>query len=399
MKNFLILLILVSIVACESKVETRYLDVRALSASELYSSDSVFAYLNRYKNENKALADAYQEKAEKQKDNLDKMVYYLKRSISLLPNLEKYKQLAAILSKLEHFDELNELYYLINYTHYLPVSDQKKESIYLFGKPDEDMVYEGLFTSIARWNCITGEDLYLAEEFGYDREKLKRRLLSDSRITMDKNSAAFKKILLQFLPYEHLDSIARLPESFQNFLTSIHDTSNQFQIDAKLVSEFNYENFNGMNDGGEMMMIGQEALDEFYLKEKRENKKQWFQFNFNHFYKAFPSVNVVVYALDTSARACPREMRHVYHRLVTYNDEGDILDSKIIALQSAEDQKIALVNKTKITIEEAKRTWKKPYNKNEFDNRVTETIFVGTENYEILEDGSIQQLVSLELAQ
>jgi hypothetical protein len=397
MKKILILVTLVSLLSCEDKVETRYMDVRALSASELYRGDSVFSYLNRYKEQNKDLADAYKEKSQQQKDNREKAIYYLKRSISLFPNQQSYLELASLLFNAQRYDELNRLYYLTNYSQYVKNSNQKMESIYLFGPPTEDMVYENIICNILRRNYLYAEEIYLIEEAGFNRLKLKERLIADSRITLDKNSATYKNILLQFLPYNHLDSIARQPESFRNFLTSLRDTNDHFQINSETVSEFNYDNFNGRY-GDDGMSIGKEAIDVFYLKEKQENKDKWIQFNFNHFYKAFPSVNVIVYAIDTSTTACPREMRHVYHRLVTYNENGGIIDSRVIALQSAEDQKTAIVNKTTITVQQSKRIWKKPYAKWEFDNSVTNTEVLGTESFEILADGSIKQLESVELS-
>lgn len=396
MKNVFIVSILFALFSCEDKVETKYFDVEALSASELYQSDSVFAYMNRYKDQNKDLANAYKEKAKQHANNPEKAIYYLKRSISLLPTQERYKELAELLSAQRRYDEVGKLYYLLLYQHHVTTTDQKKEDLYLFGPPDEDMVYENLLNNFLHWNSINAEEVYLAEEMGFNPAVFKERLMEERRISINRNSPEFKNMLLQFLPFGHLDSIARQPETFRNFITSIRDTNEHFHINTKAVSDFNYELFKG---GGDMMGVSQEAIDVFYLKEKQENKDKWFEFNFNHYYKAFPSVNVIVYAIDTSATACPREMRHVYHRLVTYTNDGQILDSKVIAYQSAEDVVTAEVNKNNITTLAIKRSWKKPYDKWDFDNQVTGVKTAGSERYEIQEDGSIKPSGLAEISQ
>lgn len=395
-KTLFILPVLFVWFSCEDKTETRYFDVEALSASELYNSDSVFAYMNRYKEKNKDLANAYMEKAKQHTNNPEKAIYYLKRSISLLPTQERYKELVALLSAQKRYDEVSKLYYLLLYEHHVNSTDQKQEYLYLFGPPDEDMVYENLLNNFLRWNSINAEEVYLAEEMGFKPAVFKERLMEERRISINRNSPEFKNMLLQFLPYDHLDSIARQPETFRNFIASIRDTNEHFQINTQAVSDFNYELFKGE---GDMMGINQQAIDVFYLKEKQENKDAWFEFNFNHCYKAFPSVNVVVYAIDTSATACPREMRHVYHRLTTYTDNGNVIDSKVIAFQSAEDLVTAEVNKTSITTFPAKRSWKKPYNKWDFDNRVTTIKTAEAQRYEIQEDGIIKQINLAEITQ
>ncbi len=393
MKYFLSCLSLLVLLACETKVETVYKDVKALRASELYARDSVYAYMNRYKDQNKDLATTYYEKFKKEEStNPEKAVYDLKRSISVQPRIEAYKELASLLGKLGRNAEVYDLYSLFIYKLYLSNPGGNPIEFFVFGPPDEDTYYEYLVAGILANSKLYNEDIYSARESGFNVDKMKERLIADERIHMDRNSEEFKYMLLQFLSYEDLESIAQKPESFQDFLKSIRDTSQEFSIDKNKASEFNYERFNGIEEYDMGLVIDNDAIDVFYLPEKKENKNGWVQFNLKHRYQPIQNVNVVIYAVDTSETACPLEMRHIYHRLATYNDEGKLLDSKIISTQAGEDLMTADISGVQITTHLYKRSWKNPYKKTEFDNLLLNTQPLGSKKMVIGEDGSIREI-------
>ena len=103
------------------------------------------------------------------------------------------------------------------------------------------------------------------------------------------------------------------------------------------------------------------------------------------------SITAIVYSVDTSETACPKEMRHIYHRIVLYNDKGQIVDNKIIAFQSGEDLATATVNQSDVTVKFFKRKWRNPYKKNDFDNDLLVIEEAGSVTYKMNAEGKIIQ--------
>ena len=212
---------------------------------------------------------------------------------------------------------------------------------------------------------------------------------------MDTASREFKNMMLQFLSWDDIEIVAKNPETFTNFLASIKDTSVIYSIDENKVRQFNYDDFNGINGGGEDMQMSFDAIYVYYLKEKQENKNGYYKFNFNHLINISPSIKAIVYAIDSSETACPLVMRHIYHRLVTYDNTSNIIDSKIVALQSGEELKTVSFNDKKFSVIESKRKWKKPYDAKNFDNYLLSTEKTKEVSYEILDDGKINETMTL----
>jgi hypothetical protein len=372
------------LVACSDQKETKAVEVVALSASEIYQQDSVGKYIEQYKDINKDLAESYIQKAtEIENVNLDKAIYFLKRGITLYPTLENYIALTKCLYKKENYKELIQVYELITYPKY--INESKNE--YLFGKPSEEVLYEYMIASILSENSyMASEIIYQVHEFGYDASLFKEKLIAEARIKMDRKSDDFKEILLQFLSYEELAKYTRGKDVFEEFITSIPDTNSSFSVDAKMIQEFNYR-YRG--DGGEEM-LGLSAVYVYYTKEKQIDSNAWVNYNILRAFKLFPKVTVVEYSVDTSELACPKDMRHIYHRIVTYNDNVEIIDSKVIAYQSGEKLATVDFNTNSFKMIEYKRSFRKPYVKSDFDNDLLKTEKTSEATYQITKEGKIE---------
>jgi hypothetical protein len=401
MKKALFIISALAFASCEKKIETEYNDVPALRASMIYRSDSVFNYMEKYKDANKDLSESYLKRSkELESSDLSMAVYCSKRAITLYPEVNSYKYLASLLERTSDFQELNELYFMLTHERYIKDDAHPNgDYIYLFGKPDEDTFYEYMASEILSRDYLYAGIVYEARESGYDVNKLKERLFSDKRLKIDMTTPEAKNMMLSFMTEEELEAYNKLESTFKNMLASIKDVSPVFEINENNVHNFKYGAFNGTEENYDMEGITESYVMVNYLKEKRENPDNWYKYNFDHVINIGDSVKAVIYSIDSSATACPVEMRHIYHRLVTYNPKAEIISSQIVALQSGERLMTLNYNMDKFTVTEHKRSWKKPYEKEEFDNYITGIEKVKESSFEILPDGTIRAVTVLAAAQ
>lgn len=387
-----LLITLVIMNACSEKKEQILVEVPALHASEIYQNHEVKKYVVKYGTEHHNIATSYLHKAHAIKDkDLKKAIYYLKRSITLEPTAESYTELAELLSLDKNYSEAYEAYDVLVRETYFVVDGQTKDE-YVFSKPNENTIIEYIIMSILAHNGI---DNYSLSEAGVDKQKIRARLITDERFKYDTSNVVHKNIMTQFWTAEEVETYKNSPANLRALLKSVSDTSSVFEINQKNVSQFRYDDFNGMNysefyDGP----IGLAGMAVYYLKEKQENPDDWIQYNINHSFSSQEKLNILVYAVDTSATACPIEMREIYHRLVIYGIDGKILSDKIIAFQSGEHLQTVSYNNDHFEITEYKRNWKKPYKKRDFDNEITSTELLSKKSYTITTSGEIVESVS-----
>lgn len=393
-KTSLFIVLLLALAACEKKVETEYRDVPVLRASSVYRLDSVYYYLKKYKDANKELAESYLKRSrEAESNDIAMAVYYCKRAITLYPVMEYYKTLAALVEKTGDYSESHRLYYnLVNKTYIKDDTHPEGEYINVLGEPDEDLYYE-FMVSVMRVNgYLYGEIIYEARDKGFDVTKLKDRLFADKRLKIDMTTPDAKNMMLMFLSEDELAAYNKLESTFKEMLSSIKNVSPVFEINKENVSDFNYEDFNGRGDYEEMdAPTNTSYVFVNYLQEKREKPDGWFSYNYNHVIDINDSVKAVVYAVDSSETACPVEMRHIYHRLVIYNKNAEIISSQIVAMQSGEQLMTMNFNTNKFSVVEYKRTWKNQYDKHDFDNYITGIEKVKESSFVILPDGDIRE--------
>lgn len=397
-----ILLLFVSISACNNNTETEYKEVTAIRASDLYLGDTVHSYMQRNKDIYASIADSYLKRsAEAAHSNLDKAVYCCKRAATLHPTLETYQTLAGLLNQIKAYKELTDLYRLIVGKWYTNGPDNDNE--YVFKQPDVATYSDYLVAQLLSSGGIYPEDIYEAEQSKIDMAQLKEHVFSDPRLKgkIDMTTPAAKAMMLYFLSDKERAAYNELPSTYKDFLASIKDASPVFEIDKESVHDFAYRKFMGDSEEEISDVINlskpepkteSSYMYKSFLKEQRENPEGWFVYNFNHVIAINDSVNAVVYAIDSSETACPVEMRHIYHRLVTYNKKAKIIMSQIVAIQSGEKLLTASFNFDKFTTTEYHRNWKKPYDKKDFDNYLLSTDKLKETSYHITPQGKIEQL-------
>jgi len=391
MKAFLYTLI-VSVVffSCTEEKERVLVEVPALKASEMYASSDVREYIMKYGNQYHEIASSYKDKYAAIKDkDLKKAIYFLKRSITLEPTRESYTELIQLLSDTKNYSEALDAYSVLIEEAYFEDANKGWTHEYVFAKPDENTVTDYIIMSVLANNSIDYYTLSIAGE-GVDKQKVRARLLADERFEYDTSSIDYKNIMVQFWTEEEIDAYKKSLVNLNALLNSVSDTSSVFEINQKNVSKFNYENFNGMNysedDGGSIVLTDMVV---YYLKEKQDDPDKWIQYNINHSFRPHESLRALVYSVDTSATACPIDMREVYHRLVIYDADGKIISDKIIACQSGENLQTVSYTTDHFEITEYKRIWKKPYKKYDFDNEISKTDLLSKKSYTIAASGEI----------
>ncbi|MDF2456157.1 MAG: hypothetical protein K0R51_2150 [Cytophagaceae bacterium] len=388
MKNntFFIVAVSLLIFSCSSEeVITEIVSVPAIRASYIYHADSVLLYLEQNKDNYNDLSNAYLLKAaEIENQDLDKAIYYCKRAITIHPTLELYTALGDLLIKAKHYEDAYELYSFITQKRYRPSIGS---SNYIFSAPSENLLYQSIVIHHLKYGYFDSYDIHHYKELGFDIKQLEDRLLHDQRLTIDTTPSSLNVFKLLFMTDEEIEEYKNSEEVYKDFLASIPDTSSVFEINSKQVSQFKY--------GREYEeMDAPPAQNSFYanfLQEIKDTNSVWYEYNYNHIYPLYNNITVIVYAIDTSEAGCPKDMRHIYHRLVLYNNKGEIINHKVIAFQSGDDLATATVNQEDISVKFFKRKWRNPYNKKDFDNDLIKIEEIGSVSYKMNVQGQIVQ--------
>ncbi|MGV3539622.1 MAG: hypothetical protein ACO1OQ_07415 [Rufibacter sp.] len=361
--------------------------VPVLKASALYVPEKVRVYLQSYANQHEEMAASYLAKArEVEETNLTKAIYFTKRAITVQPSKEKYLQLAQLLRKAQNFDELQKVYEFLSLDHARHL--QNELPFYVFGEPDEEILYEFLAVNLITNSYHTGSIVEQAKKLGIPASNLKKRLLADKRLGFTESSADFQSLQFYFLTDKEREAYANSDANFRNFLGSIKDSATSFEIDPKAVAQFNYHaSFSEFSDEIPAHPLAEYFV--YFLPEKKEDPEAWPVYEIRRKARISKEVVAVVYAVDSSEAGCPVEMRHLYHRLVTYGKKGKLIQSLVVAEQNGEQLSTLSFNQNQLTITDYKRLWKKPYQKKDFDNYLMKNEPVRERRYEIRPDGSI----------
>jgi hypothetical protein len=376
-------------ISCDES-EKEIIELPALRASSIYDNDSVYTYLQTYKEENKEIAWSYYQKGlDIKESNPKKAIYFIKRAITLHPGLEYYKELGALLLKEGMYREANMLYYLISMKGQVKKNNDWV-SMYIFSEPDEDTFYEYILSEVLdnNYRYFDGYLLSKARDLTFDINNIKNRLLSDQRFKADTSSEFYKNMMLQFMSEDEIELFKKSEKAFHSLLLEIPESSGVFEITENQVKEFKYDN--SYYDGE----IRISDIYIYFLKEKLDNPDKWFECNYNWKIQLNDSVTGIIYSIDTSATACPKEMRHIYYRLATYGKKGNIIDSKVVGLQSGEDLVTMKYHTDKFTLSEFKRQWKQAYNKNNFDNEIIKIEKVSDKFYSVKPNGEIEDITN-----
>jgi hypothetical protein len=374
--------------SCKTGIKTITVDVSPLRESSLYDVDEVQQFMDRYKDTNQAYAIQYYSKASK--SDPVQSIYYIKRYLSLNPDYNRYVELGGLLYDEKNYKEMNDLYHMLTF----PCTCDAHKGAYLFKKPDEGMVVNYVVSNILAYNNVwndKAEQEELTDKLGIKMEELKEKVLKDPRVQLSKS--VDRNILWQFLTADEREAYFNNDSVTANYTKTIYQSSPVFTIDQNQVHQFSY----GYSLGGQRNYSQMDELYEKYKSLLLEENDPNFKlerynvgYNFERHFKLNKDISVLVYAVDTSAIASPKEMRHIYHRLVTYNrDDEHVIATIVVALQEGEKLATVDLNHDKFTITHYKRYWEKPYVKGDFDNHLSKIEQVGQNSFEITPDGKI----------
>jgi hypothetical protein len=369
---------------CAQEPVTVVKTVPALRPSSIYNIDSVYWYQQFHGDFHEAMAASYLAKAkDAEQGNIQKSIYFTKRAITVQPHRAHYLYLIELLREAELEEELDKVYSLLVYPTYDHKTQQPK---YLLAKPEEDLVYEYLVHTLSGERMYdAGELIAYAQSLDFSMKDLKERLIADPRFTIPAGSDRYKNLMLYFMSGKELDAYQKSPENFLNFLASIKDTAATFAIDEQEAAAFRYQ----PDDWYELDFT---TFFSAFLAEKKDDPNDWYVFQAKHRQRINDQVQAVVYAIDASEPGSPEAMRQIYHRLVTYDRQGNIISSQVVATQDGEALSLMNLKENVITVSDYARIWKNPYQKDNHDNYVVRKELTGERKFEIRQDGTIQPL-------
>lgn len=392
MKKIVQVLLFINIVfwaACSNN-EPEMEDIIPIRASLIYDFDTVVNYIKTVGDKYKSIADNYLTKANEQEEiNIKKAIWNLKRAITIYPNLDSYKKLGQLLLKDKQFNEAVNLFEFISWKKSEKV-DNNWVDYYVFEAPSEETFLNLMISSFLAYNSLPYDVFDMASELNFSLPKLKDQFFENPLVVCDKESLTYKTLQLYFLTDEERESYGTNAENFTAMLKRINNTP-QFQVDLNSVSDFDYANFNGMNFDYETPSLVH--VENMFLKESRDHKGEFSNYNFLNAFKLNDSITVLHYAIDSSETACPKDMRHIYHVLATYDNAVNIIDYKIVASQSAEITGEFSFDNGTVVCKEYKRNWKEKYNKTEFDNELLNTKIEKVNSFKISNQGKFEPIV------
>jgi len=397
----LITLVWLSFSCTTKEKETEILEIPTLRASELYDFEKVREYIKKHQDKHVEIAKRYESLAEQiATENASKAIYYYKRSISVRPSYLVYQKLAKALVNAKKYDEASDVYNLITFERSYETSPNVYERGYIFEEPNDGVLYDKQITSLlARpvfYYVLDALNGVSDNEGNIDLDACasrKDKWLADERISSENDSVTIKMI---HKVYNYLTKKENKQDKLQDLCrVIIKDTSSKFEISKATLAKFDYTQF--QDEMGGDIESDEKCLPIYrtLLEETISNKDGWYYFNFNHLVTVSDSIVAIVYSIDTSATACPKEMRHIYHRLATYTPQGEIIDSKIVAWQAAEKLATMTFESGKFTVVESVRKWRNPYQKDNFDNYVLKTTEMGSKTFQIQSNGKIEEAPNL----
>jgi hypothetical protein len=404
-KYITVIAMLIYISSCTRSIETIVVRVPALRASSILMPDSVYNYLKKYGDTHKVVADYYLNKGkELQQTNLQKAIYYVKRSISLNPTKDKYIELIELMSQdtgvgqySPGFSDIYRLYTLLIDTYSANLDGKTRKEAYLFGKPDKRIICDYLVFNAQYGGSIFGEPgfkEFITDSLHLSLSDLKKEVLSDRRLKFDTNSEAYKDIVIQFLSDAETEAYLEKPSTFLGFIKGIKDTSAVFEINKYSVQQFDYSDFNGQKNFGwwENGYVPITYLYARYVPEGKKNNDWRVPYNFEHVVWINDSIVALIYSVDFSVTACPKDMRDIHHEIVTYNKKGKIIANDMIAFQDGDGLATMKFNHGRYIVTNYKRYWEKPYDKSDFDNNIDRVEMQGEEGYQVKPDGTLEKL-------
>lgn len=360
----LFLILLLGAMACTPKEKTVEITVPSLPVYQIYDLDTVAPFLEAISEEGIKLGRAYLAKAKNnRKKNPDKAIYYYKRSLSIHPKYEVYMEFKEVLEETKNYKELDKLFMML----FSFRMDNPK--LYPFKKPDfetfidyvvnQTRIHDPYFISLS-WQM---------DHLGIAKKKVREALHKDERIPFEKESKAFRVLEMNFLEDEEYQAYIKSPEYLEFFIQSFEKVSDTWLITDKTVADFAYN--------GEFYNSGEGNVYEPDFSSLLPcNSDSAYSYNMGCRLLLNTDHIAIIYSMDESEMACPKEMRHITHYLAFYSSEYELLKCVPIAWQNEKELVTAEVKGWNVVQKVYSRTWEKAYDKKDFDNHLVSNEFV-----------------------
>lgn len=360
--------LLLVFLACKPKERTVEVTVPGLPVYALYEADTVVGFLGTVDEDGRKLSTSYLGKARDIKEkNREMATYYYKRSLSVYPEYDVYLEFRKHLEEAGNYRELDKLYGLLFATKYID-----NEHKYILKTPDFQLLIDYAVNFTQLGDIYYDELLWHADKLGFEKKKVREALLKDGRIPYEKNSQAFRLLEMNFMEEEEYEAYMKSDEFREFFIHSFEAVTDKWIIDEAKVAEFSYNSEENYYEG-EGLRYRANFFDVLPCTEEGD-----FLYNLGCRLLLNSRDIAVIYSVDASATACPKDMRFVTHYIAFYDSNHVFQSCYPVAWQNDTALVTAELNGREVTQEVYKRTWEKPFNRKEFDNRLLANIFVGT---------------------
>lgn len=349
-----------------------------MKVSNIFRKDSVVKYAGLYGEFNKDVAEEYVQKANALLNaDFYKADYYFKKAITLYPNDRLYIQYANALADKGRYASAEEAYDIATELNPAQPADQ--------------------YIRIFKTKLLAGHP------YMYDvLEKFKAQLFSYELITKEViNDEAIKEKVPTLQLRDFTQSINGIWEiqndpgasegaSFADYVKQFDPITLPYSATAKELRRFGY--VRGYFEGEDY----DPATDFSRFEENSLFKtKSYCETDFQHKVKEDEHHIVLIHAADSSADAVPADFRCVWHRLLVFDKNGQLIDSRVIGVHAGETLVTYKIGEDlTVHTETFSRKWKKPFVPHEIDNELISTDKQWSQEYTITETGKIEEVAA-----
>ncbi len=350
-----------------------------MKVTDIFKKDSVTAFLAAHGEENAEISEKYIQKAEAiTKENFSKAEYYYKKAITLWPTDKNYIGLGNLFNDKKKYDAAAEAYQLA-----IKVNTTQSFDQYL------RMIKNDLLSTNYYIQTEFLDNCYALE---YNMQMILEKIIADEELKISVSRMKYTSLANVMTNQSSWNVSYQNPDTtgatLEDFIKKFEPVSLPFVCTKKDLYYFSYNR-------SEMEYEEYDPSTDFsrFMEYSLFKTNYYGETDFQYLIKNGNGKLIVIHAVDTSGSAVPRDMRCIYHRLLVYNNEGKMVDSKIIGAQTGETLVTYKINPDLTIIREAfVRKWKKPFNRSDIDNEIISVEPSSTVNYSVTELGKIVPL-------
>lgn len=349
-----------------------------MKVSIIFKKDSVLKYASLYGEFNKDVAEKYAAKANALLSNdFRKAEYYYKKALTLYPNDKIYIEYGNALYEKGRYENAEEAYEMA-----LELNAAQTP---------------GQYFTIFKTGLLAGHP-YMYDELGkfksqlYSYEEIKQKVINDeivkkkiSPIQIQNFSQTIDNVW-ELQTYDASESSEG--GSFADYVKQFDPLTLPYSAKAKELRRFAY--VRGYFEGEDY-----DPTTDFSRFEENSlfKTKSYCETDFQHKVKEGDDRIILIHAADSSYDAVPADFRCVWHRLLVFNNTGELLDSRIIGMHAGDKLTTYSIGENLvISTESFSRKWKKPFVRNEIDNEIVSTEKTGDAQYKITDAGKIEEV-------